>query len=405
MTHVVRVGDCLDVLDSIKRESVDLVYLDPPFFTQKIHHLVTRDGVRKFNFTDVWDDDNSYADFIFKRISKVREKLKPTGSVFFHCDKSASHIIRLMLDSVFGAENFQSEIIWFFRRWSNSKRGLLSNHQTIYFYSKGKNFKFIPAFQAYSSLTNVEQIMQRRTRDHRNKSVYERDCDGEVITNGAKKGVPLGDVWEIPFLNPKAKERVGYPTQKPVLLLKKMIELVTEPGDLVLDPFCGSGTTLVAAQLLGRSSIGIDVSEEAVALTKCRLADPVVTESVLLQKGRESYETHDHEAAAHLSGIEYIPIQRNKGIDALLRREIGGLPVFIRVQRNCETRQEAAEALVRATQAKGNCHRVVVVTKRDLFGSKIMDKVSFVNSTCFSLEESEDEIESKGRQILNLIKN
>ncbi|MEM9523450.1 MAG: DNA methyltransferase, partial [Pseudomonadota bacterium] len=263
MNNQVYFGDCLEILDTLPRDSVDLVYIDPPFFTQTVHKLVTRDGSKAFNFADIWDSDNSYADFIFQRLSKVRDSLKSTGSIFFHCDKSASHIIRLLLDSVFGAKNFQSEIIWHFRRWSNSKRGLLNGHQTIYFYSKDSNYKFNILYSDYSPSTNIDQIMQKRSRDDRNKSVYAKDKAGNIVGNGVKKGVPLSDVWEIPFLNPKAKERVGYPTQKPVLLLQRIIELTTEPGDVVLDPFCGSGTTLVAAQTLQRNAIGIDISEDA----------------------------------------------------------------------------------------------------------------------------------------------
>lgn len=397
MSEQVFLGDCLDILDKIDRESVDVVYIDPPFFTQTVHRLVTRDGEKSFSFADVWDNDNSYADFIFRRITKVREKLKPTGSIFFHCDKSASHIIRLLLDSVFGEENFRSEIIWYFRRWSNSKRGLLNSHQTIYFYSKGGNFKFFPAYQGYSPSTNVDQIMQKRSRDHRNKSIYARGDNGEVISNGTKKGVPLGDVWEIPFLNPKAKERVGYPTQKPILLIKQIIELTTELGDVVLDPFCGSGTALVAAQLLGRKTIGIDISKEAVELTKSRIKEPIVTQSALMEKGREAYETHDREAAAHLVGIDYTPIQRNKGMDGLLKQEVDGRPVFIRVQRSFETQEEAAAALMKACKNKGDCLRVVVATRHNLIPRQQCNDVVFVRSTCLSFTNLEEEIRGSNR--------
>ena len=132
-------------------------------------------------------------------------------------------------------------------------------------------------FTGITHLLPVDQIMQKRIRDSRNKAVYARDENGLILGNGRKKGVPLSDVWEIPFLNPKAKERVGFPTQKPVHLLRQIIELVTDEGDLVVDPFCGSGTTLVAAQLLNRKSIGIDTSKEAVQLTRKRLKDCVVT--------------------------------------------------------------------------------------------------------------------------------
>ena len=101
------VGDCLSVLDRVERETVDLIYIDPPFFTQRVHQLSTRDGASNFSFSDIWDSDNSYAEFIYQRLDKARNLLKPTGSLFFHCDRSAAHIIRLLLDSIFSAENFQ----------------------------------------------------------------------------------------------------------------------------------------------------------------------------------------------------------------------------------------------------------------------------------------------------------
>jgi site-specific DNA-methyltransferase (adenine-specific) len=381
------VGDCLNVLPRIPKASVDLVYVDPPFFTQKVQALSTRDGSNRFSFRDIWDSDNSYADFIYQRVLKARETLCETGSIFFHCDKSASHIVRLMLDSVFGAENFQSEIIWSFKRWSNSKKGLLPSHQTIFFYSKSQSFKFNTQFKEYSPSTNIDQIMQKRSRDHRNKSVYARNKQGEIVSNGTKKGVPLSDVWEIPFLNPKAKERVGYPTQKPTLLLNQIIELVTDEGDIVLDPFCGSGTTLVSAQHLARNSIGIDTSKEAIELTKSRLKNPVITNSALLEKGVDSYRQHDSEASKHLTGIEYTPVHRNKGIDGLLKNEIGGLPTFVRVQRATESVGETVEILRKATSKKGKCRLLVVAIQNDLMGDFSTENVHIIKSTALAVLE------------------
>lgn len=381
-THI---GDCLDVLQGMPPESVDLIYIDPPFFTQKVHNLTTRDGSASFSFRDIWDSDNSYADFIYQRISRARDVLKPSGSLFFHCDKSASHIVRLMLDSIFLPEHFQSEIIWSFKRWSNSKKGLLPAHQTIFFYSKTANFKFNTFYQGYSPSTNVEQIMQKRARDTRNKSVYARNESGEIINNGKKKGVPLSDVWEIPFLNPKAKERVGYPTQKPVLLMNQIIKLVTDEGDIVLDPFCGSGSTLLASQLLNRQSIGIDVSEEAIELTKSRLENPIVTSSALLEKGASSYRQHASVASSHLTDIDYVPVHRNKGIDGILSSEIDKLPVFIRVQRESETIQETINLLKKATAKKGECKLIIVVTRASSTKENYPENLYFIPSVASSL--------------------
>ncbi|MGZ3727417.1 MAG: DNA-methyltransferase [Pseudobdellovibrio sp.] len=328
----IELGDCLEVIKQIKDESVDLVYLDPPFFTQKNHVLQNKSGDEQFCFEDKWEDINEYISYLSTRLRECRRVLKPTGSLFLQCDKTASHYIKVALDKIFGFDNFQSEIIWTYRRWSNSKKGLLNNHQTIYFYGKTSDFKFNKVFEDYSPTTNIEQIVQLRKRDERNKSVYRTDEQGHPILASKKNGVPMGDVWEIPFLNPKAKERVSYPTQKPVLLLEKIIRLVTDEGDLVLDPFCGSGTTPVAAKLLKRNFIGIDCNPSAVKIAKQRLENPFKTESRLLTKGKSSYLRQNDETRAQIKKIGGVVVQRNKGIDGLISTQNQIIPVKVVLQ-------------------------------------------------------------------------
>lgn len=364
----IHLGDCLDVLRSIEKRSIDLIYLDPPFFTEKKHKLKTRDRTKEFSFDDIWGSDLAYGEFLFERISLMKEVLKDTGSIFVHCDKSGEHIVRAILDNVFGSENFQSEIIWSYKRWSNSKKGLLPSHQNIYFYSKTDNFKFNMMFTAYSETTNIDQILQSRTRDEHNKSVYDMLENGQFKHGKEKVGVPLSDVWEIPYLNPKAKERVGYPTQKPLLLLERIIELVTDKDDLVLDPFCGSGTTCVAAKLSNRKYIGIDKSEDAVALSNNRVLNPIKTESNLLKNGRDSYVNSDKESLGLLLGVPFNPVQRNKGIDAILVEQFEGSPVLVRVQKKNETLNEAASHLLKAKKTKQSKKVILIQTQEnDLF--------------------------------------
>jgi site-specific DNA-methyltransferase (adenine-specific) len=355
-------GDCLEQMRLIEEESIDLIYLDPPFFTEKKQALKNRERTKEFRFDDLWGSDKRYAAFLKERILLMYGLLKETGSIFVHCDKSGEHIIRALLNQVFGANNFQSEIIWSYKRWSNSKKGLLPAHQNIYFFSKTKNFKFNPIYTAYSETTNIDQILQRRTRDEHNKSIYEVDDNGEFKHGDKKKGVPLSDVWEIPYLNPKAKERVGYPTQKPLLLLERIIELTSEKGDIVLDPFCGSGTTCVAAKLLERHFIGIDKSPEAVELSLSRLENPVKTHSNLLKKGRESYVNADKEILGLLKDLKFNPVHRNKGIDAILVETYENTPVLIRVQKKNETIAEAAAVLIKAKKKKKSKKVILIQT-------------------------------------------
>jgi site-specific DNA-methyltransferase (adenine-specific) len=354
--------ECLAVLDKMENERFDLIYLDPPFFTQKEQKLQTRDRTRAFSFRDVWESHNEYSDFLSLRLQQAKRVLKSSGALFFHCDYHASHIVRMLLDDIFGTNNFRSEIIWHYRRWSNARRGLLPAHQTIYFYSKSEDYKFHHIYQEYSPSTNIDQILQKRERDASGRVVYAKDTNGNTMSSEAKKGVPLSDVWDIPYLNPKATERTGYPTQKPVLLLQRIIEICTDEGDWVLDPFCGSGTTLVAANLLNRNAVGIDISAQAIALTKQRLKEPIKTESNLLKRGRESYRQANGHLEEVLQGIDFVPVQRNKGIDAILMEQINQRPILIRVQRETETVREAANLLHKAGQSKQASAMILIAT-------------------------------------------
>lgn len=391
-------GDCLEVMRSLEDNSIDMTYLDPPFFSNKKHSLSSRDRKQNFSFNDIWDSHISYAEFMHARFLEIKRILKDTGSVFIHCDKSANHILRLIGEDVFGEENFLSEIIWSFKRWSNSANNLTPNHQNILFFSKTKKYHFNKIFTQYSETTNIDQILQKRSRDEHGKAIYARELDGSVISSDEKKGVPLSDVWEIPFLNPKAKERTGYPTQKPILLLERIIEISTKMGDIILDPFCGSGTTLVAAKLNGRKCVGIDLSQEAIDLTKLRLENLFKTHSQLLIKGRSSYINANERSMAILSGIDVIPVQRNSGIDAILRKNYLSKPVPIRVQRENETISEAINRLSTAASKKGAEIAFMVVTKPGEDYRNFINKSSIVKiivSPAYEINAIMDSYEEK----------
>ncbi|HZK94098.1 MAG TPA: site-specific DNA-methyltransferase [Prolixibacteraceae bacterium] len=356
-------GNCIDKLKEIKSNQVDLIYFDPPFFTQKKHSLTNRDNSKTFEFDDKYDSLDEYLKLIENTLIESQRLLKKTGSVFLHCDKTASHNIRTILDKIFGKENFQSEIIWSYKRWSNSKKGLLNSHQIIFFYSKTLDFKFNTLYTDYASTTNLDQILQDRERNKNGKSVYKRDVNGNVVIGKEKKGVPLSDVWEIPYLNPKAKERTGYPTQKPVLLLNQILNIATEEGDLVLDPFCGSGTTCVSAKFLKRNFIGIDKSIDAVNLANTRLEEMIITESGLLNKGSDDYIEKTEKELAILANINAFPVQRNIGIDGFLKDYCEGKPVPVKIQSDYETIEDAIEKIERASIGKDYTLKIVIQTR------------------------------------------
>ncbi len=362
MSYKLFKDDCLRIVGGMEGTSVDLVYLDPPFFSQRVQRLKNKDRSKEFSFADVWQSMEAYAGFLHERLIELHRVLKPSGSIFFHCDRKASHIARLILDEVFGRDMFRSEIIWHYRRWSRAQRKLLPSHQNIYLYTKSGSFKFNEILEDYSPATNTDQIRQKRARDAHGKIVYAKDENGGIIPNGCRSGVPLGDVWDIPYLNPKAKERTGYPTQKPVLLLERIISLCTDEGDLVLDPFCGSGAALVAAELMKRDSIGIDISEEAIDLTRARLGNPTKTESALLAVGRNAYRKVDEDALQYLKGLELTPVHRSSGIDAILNAPNKDVFIPIRVQKPGESLLEAASALSKASRGKHPFMMVLVAT-------------------------------------------
>lgn len=362
-TNKIYHGNCVEKLKEIEANKVDLIYFDPPFFTQRKHSLTNKDNSKTYEFDDKYNSIEEYLELVENVLVQSKRVLKNTGSVFLHCDKTASHNIRAVMDKVFGRGNFQSEIIWSYKRWSNAKKGLLNAHQVIFFYSKTQDFKFNTLYTDYSATTNLDQILQDRERNENGKSVYKKDENGNVILGKEKKGVPLSDVWEIPYLNPKAKERTGYPTQKPVLLLNQILNIVTDEGDLVVDPFCGSGTTCVSAKSLKRQFIGIDISKDAVELANSRLEEMVISESNLLNKGTNEYQEKTEIELAILQNVNAFPVQRNSGIDGFLKDHFEGMPVPVKIQGEYETVEDAIEKLEKASYGKDYKMKILIQTR------------------------------------------
>lgn len=377
--------DCLSAFSKIETASIDMIYLDPPFFTQKKQSLKNSQG-KEYEFSDIWGSRNEYIFFMRERLLEIKRILKESGTVFLHCDSTASHYLRVLLDEVFGEDNFRSEIIWSYKRWSNSKKGLLAGHQTIFFYSKTSKYKFNTIYCNYSPTTNLDQILQERVRNEDGKASYKRDMSGNIVIGKEKRGVPLSDVWEIPFLNPKAKERTGYPTQKPIELLERIIKISTDEGDIVLDPFCGSGTTLVAAKLLGRKYLGIDINPSAIDLCKNRLDAPTKTESTLLKIGSQAYLTKSEKELAVLQQFDCDIVQRNRGIDAILKKYYLGAPVAIKIQKSNETVTQAISLLAEAG-IKKKCSFLVLILQDDANGIEVYNvPANMIILNCYELE-------------------
>jgi DNA modification methylase len=258
-------GDCLSVLDIIADNSIDLVYIDPPFYSQRAYEIIWGEEAERFAFEDRWKGGiNHYLNYLLTRIRKMYVKLKDSGSFYIHLDWHICHYMKVELDKLFGYNNFQNEVIWYYRGAGISKERYGRRHDNIFFYTKGKEWTFNPdaARTPYAPAT-VERF------SHYIGNVRDGRDFGEQSLN--PKGKHPDDVWEISIIAPSAKARLGYPTQKPLQLLERIIGVSSNPGDTVLDAFCGCGTTMEAACNLDRQWIGIDISQSAVRVVEKRL--------------------------------------------------------------------------------------------------------------------------------------
>ncbi|WP_407538922.1 DNA methyltransferase [Deinococcus radiomollis] len=351
-------GDNLQVLrEGIADESVDLVYLDPPFNSAADYNVLFRDqgdhqdSAQVMAFTDTWhwgpDDEqllleltqrngevarflsdtvtrlgrndlSAYLVMMGARLVELRRVLKPTGSLYLHCDPTASHYLKTVLDVIFGPQNFRNEIIW--KRTSAHSDAKIWGRisDTILFYTVSNDFTWNPQYVQHDAeyikakfsqddhdgrgayqLTDMRSPSVRPNlqyewngfKPHPNGWAYKLETMQKLHDEGRiwypsdktkrprlkrylkeSLGVLLNNIWtDIPPLNSQAQERLGYPTQKPVALLERILNASTNPGDVVLDPFCGCGTTVCAAEKLNRNWIGIDITHLSVALIKARL--------------------------------------------------------------------------------------------------------------------------------------
>jgi site-specific DNA-methyltransferase (adenine-specific) len=355
--NILYYGDNLEVMRKyIGDESVDLIYLDPPFNSQRDYNLLFREQsgepaqAQIKAFTDTWqwserayveccetcpkpalvelvqgfvrtlgrNDLTAYLVMMAPRLVELHRVLKPTGSLYLHCDPTASHYLKVMLDVIFGARNFRNEIVWKRTSAHSDSKKWGRVHDTILYYAKSDRVIWNPVYTEHDpeyveKFYRYEDERGRYRLDHiiltasvgpRPNLVYEYkgytpqwgwrvtreklealDADGRIVWSSSgrpylkrylheQKGTLITDIIDdIPPIGAHAKERLGYPTQKPLALLERIIQASSREGDTVLDPFCGCGTAIVAAQKLNRRWIGIDITHLAIALIKYRLSD------------------------------------------------------------------------------------------------------------------------------------
>lgn len=249
-------GDMLNVASLLSPQSFRLIYLDPPFLTGR-EQVGTVEGMA---YDDRWEGHlDSYLPWLKERLLALFNLLLPDGSLVLHLDYRAAHYAKVMLDEIFGRRGFINEIIWHYTGGGRSKRRFSCKHDTLLWYSRSEK----PVF-------NIDAVRV----PYKETSGYAKG--GIVAASGRKympdpRGTPVDDVWDIPIINPMASERVGYPTQKPLVLLDRLILALSNEGDLVGDFCCGSGTTLVSAQTLKRHWVGADISDAALNCARERL--------------------------------------------------------------------------------------------------------------------------------------
>lgn len=264
---VIYCGDNLYWMSRLPDEFVDLCYIDPPFFSQKHYEVIFGDGEEIRSFEDRWKGGiENYIDWMRARVEEIHRLLKPTGSFYLHCDWHASHYLKVMCDDVFGRGNFRNELVWIYRRPSApGQRQWGRMHDVLLFYTKGKSWTF-----------NADEVRLPYAKSSIERQGYASKMFGGIPKQGVQKLHPKGkfpeDWLDIPIIRENAKERLGYPTQKPEALLERIIKACSNPYDLVFDCFCACGTTLVAAHKSARRWLGIDVSPTGCKLVQYRLS-------------------------------------------------------------------------------------------------------------------------------------
>jgi DNA modification methylase len=313
-------GDCTEVLHQyIPDNAVDLLYVDPPFFSNRKYEVIWGDGYELRAFEDRWKGGiENYLSWMEPKIMECHRVLKKTGTFWLHCDWHASHYLRVLTDRIFGYHNLQNEIIWQRTKSHNDPKQFGRVHDSILFYTKSNEWTWNAIYLSYDKkyLETAFKAIDKKTKKHYqtqplhaskpggdtyyewkgkyppkgrywafSKANMEKlDKEGRIVYSKTgvprykiyadeSKGRPLQDVWvDIPGIHQVGgKERLGYPTQKPMALLERIVNVASNPMDIVLDPMCGCGTAIAVAQRLGRRWIGIDVSPTACKLMATRM--------------------------------------------------------------------------------------------------------------------------------------
>ena len=324
-------GDNMYFMPDMPSESIDLIYIDPPFGTQSLwKSQAFKEKVQDLQFYDIFGGGvNGYVNFLTERLIQMHRLLKQTGSLFVHLDWRMSHYIKIELDKIFGVKNpslnntnFVNEIVWYYENASRGKNNLAYSHDVILWYSKNRKFlKF-----------NRDKILVK----FKSNMTYWRYTVGGQKGKSIPKGKTPDNVIVLPSLNAMSKERTGWPTQKPLKLLDKIIIMASDKNDLIADLFCGCGTAIVSAQRLNRKWIGMDASKTAceVMLKRIRNDQPLFNHGIISKpmKGKDFSKLPPLEfekaAVRYIGGVTNHAQTADGGIDG--RLAFDGTPIQVK---------------------------------------------------------------------------
>ncbi len=279
-TRIIHCGDCLDQLRRLPNACVDLIYIDPPFNSNRNYEVFWGETKEKRAFEDRHASTQAYIEYMRPRCVELARVLKKTGSFYYHCDWHACHYVKVMLDQIMGENSFVNEIIWCYSHGGKSGHRFGRKHDNIFLYTKSDDYTFngeLVRVPMKSGATSFGGRIETDEDGRKYRLVYgTKNKQGETryYKYYLDEGKIPEDWWvDINSLQASDQERLGYPTQKPIALLERIIKASSNENDIILDAFCGCGTALVAAENLGRQWIGIDISPTACRVMAKRLRD------------------------------------------------------------------------------------------------------------------------------------